>query len=261
MVCNAANRAKLLGHFEAIRGDLDFDLRDETLDSAMVALQGPKVMNMIGQFAPEILDLKRYRFVRKDVLGAEVLISRTGYTGEDGVEVILPAALAAQAVTLLVTNFGGADGAVKPAGLGARDTLRLEAGMPLYGHEINEELDPLSAGLTFAVKIDKGDGDPEVGHFIGQDALKKIAGNGPRRRLAGLILEGRRTARQGMSVRAGGTDIGVVTSACLSPTLGRPIAMAYLDSAYVKPGNSVEVALAAAGVAAEVVALPFYKKR
>ncbi len=260
MVCNAANRVKLLSHFEAIRGELDFDLRDETVGSAMLALQGPKVMDMIGQFAPEVLALKRYRFVRKDVFGAPVLISRTGYTGEDGVEVILPAALAAQAMMLLVTNLGGADAPVKPAGLGARDTLRLEAGMPLYGHEITEELDPLSAGLTFAVKIDKGDDDPEVGHFIGQEALRKIAEQGPKQRLMGLILEGRRTARAGMKVRSGDTGVGFVTSGCLSPTLGKPIAMAYVERSHANAGGSVDVLLGSAGVRAEVVELPFYKR-
>lgn len=261
MVCNAANRAKLLEHFEAVRGDLEFSFADQTRDTAMLALQGPKVMDAILPLAPEVAELKRYRFVRKEIMGTALLISRTGYTGEDGVEVILPAALAAMAIGLLASNVGAADSALRPAGLGARDSLRLEAGMPLYGHEIDEKTDPLSAGLKFAVKLDKGEDDEAVGRFIGQDALQRLAAEGPRESLVGLILEGRRTARQGMKVKAGGTETGVVTSACLSPTLERPIAMAYVDAGHAEAGKRVTVELGSAAEDAEVVDLPFYKKK
>jgi aminomethyltransferase len=260
MVCNAANRAKLLEHFEARRRDLEFDLRDETIETAMLAVQGPRVMDLIGRFAPEIAELKRYWFTVKNVLGADVIISRTGYTGEDGVEVILPALLAVPAVEMVVSEAGADEQAVQPAGLGARDTLRLEAAMTLYGHEITEEIDPLSAGLKFAVKLDKGDDDEQVGHFIGQEALQEIARRGPQRRLAGLVLEGRRTARQGMKVRAGDAEIGFVTSACLSPTLDKSIAMAYLETDHAEPGGSVAIALDRAEVPAEIVKLPFYRQ-
>ena len=260
MVCNAANRTKLLEHFDAVRGDLDAEWRDETARTAMIAVQGPKVMDLIGDVAPDVASLKRFRFVRKSIMGADVLISRTGYTGEDGVEVIMPATMAVQSVSLLMSTIGGADSPVKPAGLGARDTLRMESAMALYGHEITEQIDPLSAGLTFAVKLDKGDDDLDAGAFIGQEALKKIAETGPDRSLAGLVLEGRRTPRQGMIVNADGAEIGVVTSGCLSPTLGRPIAMAYLDAARAEPGGAVEVLLGGNEVTAEIVSLPFYKR-
>jgi len=260
MVCNAANRTKLLEHFDAVRGDLDAEWRDETARTAMIAVQGPKVMDLIGDVAPDVASLKRFRFVRKSIMGADVLISRTGYTGEDGVEVIMPATMAVQSVSLLMSTIGGADSPVKPAGLGARDTLRMESAMALYGHEITEQIDPLSAGLTFAVKLDKGDDDLDAGAFIGQEALKKIAETGPDRSLAGLVLEGRRTPRQGMIVNADGAEIGVVTSGCLSPTLGRPIAMAYLDAARAEPGGAVEVVLGGNAVTAEIVSLPFYKR-
>ena len=256
VVCNASNRPKLLVHFEAVRGDLDFEMRDETSGTAMLALQGPKVMDLLAGVAPEVAGLKRYRFIRKNIMGADVLISRTGYTGEDGVEVILPAELAAQVVMLLLSNLGS-DGPIRPAGLGARDTLRLEAAMALYGHEITEAIDPLSAGLNFAVTLDKGGDGDEAGTFIGQDALKKIALDGPRRTLAGLVLTGRRTARQGMTVSAGGNEVGIVTSGCLSPTLDRPIAMAYLDTG---TQGRVEIVLGGRPVTAEIVALPFYKR-
>lgn len=215
----------------------------------MVALQGPKVIDLLGEVAPEAAGLKRFRFIRKNIMGGDVLVSRTGYTGEDGVEVIMPAALAVQAVSLLVSTLAGADSPVTPAGLGARDTLRLEAAMALYGHEITEQIDPLSAGLDFAVSLDKS--------FIGAEALKRIAQNGPARSLRGLVLEGRRTARQGMAVSAGDREVGVVTSGCLSPTLGKPIAMAYLDAGHE---GTVELVIGGGPVVAEVVALPFYKR-
>jgi aminomethyltransferase len=262
MVCNASNREKLLGHFEQVRGDLVFKLRDETTSTAMVALQGPRVMELVAPFSSEIAGLKRYRFIEKHVLIARVLISRTGYTGEDGVEVIMPAMFATQGVRMMLNSMpfdiDSPDAPIRPAGLGARDSLRLEAGMPLYGHEITEDVDPLSAGLDFAVKLDKGDADPEVGHFIGQDALKRIAAEGPRRRVVGLTLQGKRSARQGMSVHADGRDVGVVCSGCLSPTLGMPIATALIDSSLAQPGTKLQVDPGRLGAAAEVVKMPFY---
>ncbi len=260
MVCNAANREKLLGHFDANRGDMIFKLEDITMVSAMVAVQGPQVMNVIANYSNEIPELKRYRFTTKSILGLDVMVSRTGYTGEDGVEVIFrtDGMIAKMAMKMLVKDLSALD-ALKPAGLGARDSLRLEAGMALYGHEIDEDHDPISAGLDFAVKLTKGDDDPEIGSFIGQDALRTIAANGPTRRLVGLVLEGRRAARQHMPVVTADATIGEVTSGCLSPTLEKSIAMAYVDAAHADAGGSVEVDLGRQRVAAEVVTLPFYK--
>ncbi len=260
MVCNAANRQKLLGQFEDARGRLRAQMEDQTFETGMLALQGPAVIDLVGRLAPHVRDLKRYRFTTIRLMGASILVSRTGYTGEDGVEVILPAALAAGAVALLVQNVDAEDATIRPAGLGARDTLRLEAAMPLYGHEIGEERDPLSTGLDFAVKLDKGL-DDGAERFIGQEALRRVAERGPAQKLAGLRLEGRRTARQGMAVTAAGARTGEVTSACLSPTLEAPIAMAYLDAPHARPGGRVEVDLGRAAVPAEVVPLPFYKRR
>lgn len=269
MVCNASNRLKLLEHFEGIRGigeDMVFKLTDETESTAMIALQGPKILELLSPFSREISTLKRYRFIEKNLILAKVMIARTGYTGEDGVEVILPAKIAAKAVQLMqrMVDIDSSDSVIKPAGLGARDSLRLEAGMTLYGHEITEELDPVSAGLDFAIKLDKGEdpekSPPEVGRFIGQDALQKIASEGPKRRLIGLILEGRRSARQGMKALAtdGGSEIGLITSGCFSPTLNQCIAMAYLDDAQCSPGTSVVIDLGRTQVKAKVTSLPFY---
>ena len=144
--------------------------------------------------------------------GIECLVARTGYTGEDGFELYLPAEVAGETWMAMQRAFGEG---VRPCGLGCRDTLRLEAGMPLYGHELDEETDPISAGLSFGVKLDK------PGGFIGRDALARIAAAGPARRLRGFIVEGKRPARQGCPVLAAGEPVGVVTSGSPSPTQPR----------------------------------------
>jgi aminomethyltransferase len=164
------------------------------------------------------------------------------------------------ALKMMMADLGSFEGVLAPAGLGARDSLRLEAAMALYGHEITEEIDPLSAGLDFAVKLEKGERDPAIGTFIGQDALRAIAAAGPRHRLAGLVLDSPRSARQGMSVTLDGSAIGEVTSGCLSPTLGKSIAMAYVDAPHASPGGTVQVDLGRQTVSATTVALPFYKR-
>ena len=230
VVCNGANRAKIVAHFEAVKAaeDLVFKLKDETESTCMCAMQGPKVMDVIGKVSTEVPTLKRYRFTVKNVLVMKIIVSRTGYTGEDGVEVILGAKFAKQALTMMLKDVSSDDAVIRPAGLGARDSLRLEAGMPLYGHELDEATDPISAGLEFAVALDKGATDEREGRFIGQDALEKIASEGPGTRLVGLKLDGRRSPRKGMVVSAGSEAIGVLTSGCLSPTLQYPIAMAYV---------------------------------
>lgn len=260
MVCNAANRAKLLEHFAAIKGDMVFRLEDQTESTAMAAIQGPRVMEIIGKLSSQVPTLKKYRFVEKNLLVLKMIVSRTGYTGEDGVEVILGARMAMPAIGMLVKDIGSPDAVVKPIGLGARDTLRLEAGMPLYGHELTEEIDPLSAGLDFAVKLDKGESDDRVGGFVGQEALKRIAAEGSARRLVGIACEGRRSPRQGMPVKQGAREVGVVTSGCLSPSLDRPIAMALVDRAVA--GLDVPLTIDARGASIEgrTVKMPFVSR-
>ena len=260
MVCNASNRTKLVKHFEAQKGDMAFKMEDRTESTSMVALQGPKAMELIGQFSKEIPTLKRYRFTEKSLLVVKLLVSRTGYTGEDGVEIILGSSMAKLAMGMFLKDMGKADGVVKPCGLGARDSLRLEAGMPLYGHEISETIDPLTAGLDFAIKLDKGSGDEREGRFIGQDALQAIAAaGGPKRKLVGLLVDGRRSPRQGMKVMEGDRVVGEVTSGCLSPTLDRPIAMAIVERAVAdsKPALSVDLGRERAG--ATITPMPFIK--
>lgn len=252
-VVNASNREKLLAHFNSVGANDRCTIKDETFDTAMVALQGPKAMALIGNFSSQVPALKRFRFTTVDVFGAQVLVSRTGYTGEDGVEAILPAALASSAAELL-SAMPGSD-AIRPAGLGARDTLRLESGMPLYGHELGEDIPAYAVGMPFAFTL----GDAERRPFIGQAALESQKAEGTPRKLIGLAIEGRRAARQGMPVTSGGAAVGVVTSGCLSPTLDRSIAMAYVDSALCADGAKFAVQTGRAELSATACGVPFYK--
>jgi len=263
VVVNASNREKMLRHFEAVRSsnDLTVKIDDQTLSSSMVALQGPKVMDLVSKVSSEVPNLKRYRFAVKNLLITKLIVSRTGYTGEDGVEVILPSTFVGMAMKMLLKDAGveAEDGLIKPTGLGARDTLRMEAGMPLYGHELGEEINALSCGVDFAIALDKDSlerGEP----FVGMEALKKVrAEGGPRRRLVGIAIEGKRTARQGMTMRAGGKDVGVVTSACMSPTLGAPIAMGFVDRDIAAENTAVEIDTGRESVLSGMTRkLPFY---
>lgn len=264
VVVNASNREKLLRHFEEVRARSDFTVKidDQTASTAMVALQGPRVMPMIGKISSEVPTLKKYRFTVKSLIMMKLIVSRTGYTGEDGVEIILPGGMVGMALKLLLSNVDmkAADPIIRPAGLGCRDTLRLEAGMPLYGHELGEEINALSCGVDFAISMDKDQGD-KGDVFIGMDALRKtVAAGGPPRKLAGLVIDGKRSARQGMVIRdAAGTEVGVVTSGAPSPTLGQCIAMGFVDAALTPLGTALRVDTGKGVLDAKVVALPFYK--
>jgi aminomethyltransferase len=255
LVCNASNREKLLKHFSEVRrqSDLDFDMADQTEGTAMVAIQGPKVIDRLSGVLPvDIKSLKRYGFVSDSFMLVNFTLFRSGYTGEDGIEMIIPAKMAPMAIKLLGGKTDKADATIKPAGLGARDTLRLEAGMPLYGHELTEQIDPLSAGLHWAVDLKKD--------FIGGDALRKIAEKGPARKLLGLELEGRRIARQGTPITLDGKVVGEVTSGTFSPTLQKSIAMAFVDAAHTAEGIQLTADLKGTPNPAKVVKLPFYKR-
>lgn len=260
MVCNAANRPKLLQHFAREKGDFVFKQVDQTTNTAMIAIQGPHVMDMLSAFSSEIPNLKRYRCTTKSLFMAKFIISRTGYTGEDGVEVILPSMFAKKAIDLMLKNVDSPD-IIKPCGLGARDSLRLEAGMALYGHEIDEDTDPLTANLHFAVTLNKGVDDPEVERFIGQEALNRINDAGLKRTTTGIVLDGRRAPRQGMPVQCDGKVVGVVTSGCLSPTLERPIAIVRIDIEHAEDGKQLHIDFGRQVLAGEVTTLPFYSSR
>ena len=264
VVVNASNREKIVEHLQKVIADEDMvvKLDDQTMKTAMVAIQGPKVMDLVSRVSSEVPTLKRYRFTVKNLLIAKLIVSRTGYTGEDGVEVILPANIVDMALKLLLkdVDLKAQQSDMKLIGLGARDTLRLEAGMPLYGHELGEDINALSCGVDFAIAMDKDQGDmPEP--FIGQESLKKTqAEGGPARTLAAFVAQGKRTPRQGMAVKIDGKEVGVITSGCTSPTLGVPIAMGFLERGANVPGAKVAIDTGKVEIEAEVRANPVYKK-
>lgn len=263
VVVNAANAAKdwaWITEAEARLGDAlpgAVRLRDESKDVALIALQGPKALEVLtplhepGESGPATPDeLRYYGFsAGSRVAGHPVdVLSRTGYTGEDGFELYLQAQHAEPVWDALLENE-----AVRPAGLGARDTLRLEAGMCLYGNDIDETVTPLEAGLQWTVKWSKGD-------FTGRKALEDQRATGARRRLVGLEVKGRGIARQGHAVRVGESTVGRVTSGTHSPTLERPIAMAQVETAHSDVGTRVVVDVRGRDVEAEVVELPFLRR-
>lgn len=255
LVCNGSNREKIFNHLTALRRklDMDLDIADQTEGTAMIAIQGPKVMERIGSVLPgDVKSLKRYRFVTVSMMFVKFTVFRSGYTGEDGLEIVLPAKMAGMAMKLIGGRVGDTDATIQVAGLGARDTLRLEAGLPLYGHELTENTDPISAGLSWAVDLTKD--------FIGVETLRKIAADGPKRKLVGLELEGKRIARQGYAVLNGDMPAGEITSGTYGPTVDKSIAMAYVDAALAVPRTRLAVDLKGEKTPATVVKLPFYRR-
>jgi aminomethyltransferase len=228
-------------------------LDDRSLATALVAVQGPAAAGIVGPVTDVDLEALRYYAIAEGrVAGIPALLARTGYTGEDGFEVFVEWSRADELWATLTA--AGRDAGLVPAGLGARDTLRLEAGMPLYGNELDTTTNPYEAGLGRVVKLDK------AGEFVGRAALERVARDGPARRLVGLIVRGRGIARHGYPVWSAERRSGVVTSGTQSPTLGVPIAMAYVAPGDAEPGTIVDVEIREQRVPAEVVALPFYKR-
>jgi len=220
---------------------------------ALLALQGPKAASILQPLtAAPLAEVQYYHFTRGEVAGHAAIVSRTGYTGEDGFELYV-APEAASALWDALLAAGAPEGLV-PAGLGARDTLRLEAGMALYGHEIDRSTTPWDAGLDWIVKLDKGE-------FIGRRALVAARAEGPRRRLVGFEVEGRGIAREGHAIHAGGRQVGAVTSGTFSPTFERALGMGYVESAHAEPGTPLEIDVRGKRVAARVAPIPFYKRR
>ena len=262
VVPNAGNATVVAGELAARAGDFDVAVTDESADTSLVAVQGPKAEQILLRLVPgdahgAVTGMKYYAAAPVSLdLGAggaaELLVARTGYTGEDGFEIYVPNAQAADLWSALLA--AGADDGLVPAGLACRDSLRLEAGMPLYGNELNRDLDPYAAGLGPVVSLAK------EGDFVGRAALEKLSGTEPARKLVGLKGSGRRSARSGYPVLADGRTVGEVTSGAPSPTLGYPIALAYVDAALAEPGTAVEVDLRGRPEAFEVVTLPFYRR-
>ncbi|HUP53873.1 MAG TPA: glycine cleavage system aminomethyltransferase GcvT [Methylomirabilota bacterium] len=228
-------------------------LDDRSLTTALVAIQGPRSVEILAPLTDVDLDgLRYYAIVAGAVAGVPALIARTGYTGEDGFEVFVESARAEDVWDALST--AGAGDGIAPIGLGARDTLRLEAGMPLYGNELDRTTNPFEANLGRVVKLSKS------GNFVGRAALEKVAAGGVARRLVGLVVRGRGIARHGYPIQSGARTTGVVTSGTHSPSLGEAIAMGYVATADAEPGTMVDVEIRGQRVPAEVVALPFYRR-
>lgn len=254
LVVNASNRQKITEHISAVQKQTGFEaeMADVTESTAMVAIQGPKVIDRMAELLPvDVKAMKRYSFETSSFMLIKFTCFRSGYTGEDGVELILPAKMAAMAMKMVGGN-DHAGATVRPAGLGSRDTLRLEAGMPLYGHELAETVDPISAGLGWAIDLKKD--------FIGVEPLRKIAEAGPAKKLVGLELDQKRIARQTSVVSFEGKAVGEITSGTLSPTLGKSIAMAYVAAEQAAEGTTLSIDLKGTPVVATIVKLPFYKR-
>jgi aminomethyltransferase len=262
LVVNAGNRKKIWDWLAVQRTGFNVHVDDRSDAYGMIALQGPESVAVLKKVSDIDTDaLKYYRFSRGTVLGEnEVLVSRTGYTGEDGFELIMPAAKAAHFWRELL-NVGEGNGA-GPAGLGARDTLRLEAGMPLYGHELEENINPLEAGVEWAVKVEKGD-------FIGKQATVELQRKGLKKKLVGLNVVGKRIPRQGQDVLHDGQTVGHIASGTKSPWLNDIIATAFVPPELAEVGVSFEVAFQSKATKsmkddtrqrALVVPLPFYKR-
>ncbi len=248
MVVNASNREKIVAWLAQHRGTSQVEVRDQTFETGMIAVQGPRALELCRGLTDADADRLAYYFATPTTCqGKPCVVSRTGYTGEDGVEYMVGADQVRSLWEELVRR------GARPCGLGARDTLRLEAAMPLYGHELSEEIDPFQAGLGWAVKMDKGD-------FIGRQALERCRQDATRRQRVGLELEGKRIAREGAAVLHQGRAVGQVTSGTFSPTLGKAIVMAYVDPPVTAPGTACEVDVRGKPAPAKVVPLPFYKR-
>ncbi|MFG2318630.1 glycine cleavage system aminomethyltransferase GcvT [Streptomyces tendae] len=258
VVANASNAQIVLDALTERAAGFDAEVRDDRDAYALLAVQGPESPGILASLTDADLDgLKYYAGLPGTVAGVPALIARTGYTGEDGFELFVKPEHAVELWQALAKAGEGAG--LIPCGLSCRDTLRLEAGMPLYGNELSTALTPFDAGLGRVVKFEK------EGDFVGRAALTEAASRAeqnPPRVLVGLVAEGRRVPRAGYPVVAGGEVIGEVTSGAPSPTLGKPIAMAYVDPAHAVPGTEgVGVDIRGSHEPYEVVALPFYKRQ
>jgi aminomethyltransferase len=247
IVCNAGNREKISGYVkQAVAGKCDF--RDASDEISLIALQGPKAFEILGKVAGDAFSsLASFHIADGTVAGKAVRVARTGYTGEDGVELF-----AANEDITAVWNALIEAGAA-PCGLGARDTLRLEAKLPLYGHELDEETTPLEAGLGRWVKLDAGD-------FVGKAALVAEREKGSAKTLVGFEMVGRGIGRQGHPVLVDGTPVGVVTSGGPSPTLGKNIGLAYVPKSASEVGTKLGIDVRGNVVEAVVIKTPFYKR-
>jgi len=254
IVCNASNREKIVAHFRKY-AENHCEFEDASDRTAMIALQGPKALEiaaLAGGDGPALAQLPNFHFRDAVLANVHTTVARTGYTGEDGIELFCAPEHAAQVFRVLI-DLGRAHG-LEPAGLGARDTLRLEARLSLYGNDIDETTNPIEAGLGWVVKLDKGD-------FIGRDALERVKREGPHRKLVGFEMTGRGIARHGYPLLdSQGVKVGVCTSGSPGPTVGKNIGLGYLPVAMSAIGTKFLVDCRGRSVEAVVVKTPFDKR-
>jgi aminomethyltransferase len=253
IVVNASNATADAAEIARRAAGWDVEVRDISEEWALIAFQGPRAAGVLQRLTgTELGAIRYYGFAEGALDGTPVIFSRTGYTGEDGFEVFV-APDAAAAVWRRLLAEGQAEGVV-PCGLGARDTLRLEAGMALYGHEIDATTTPFEAGLDWVVKLDKGC------DFIGREVLVAQKASGVHRRLVGFEVVGRGIARQGHTLWQADRELGAVTSGTWSPTFEKALGMAYVPSELAAPGTAVEIDVRGRRLPAKLVPLPFYKR-
>ncbi len=253
LVVNAGNIDKDFAWVEQQTKGFDVNLANQSDTTALLALQGPEALAILQPLTEtDLASIRYYHFEPGMVDGINCIISRTGYTGEDGFELYCaPVDVAKLWRDLLAA---GKERGLLPAGLGARDTLRLEAGYCLYGHELDETTNPLEAGLGWTVKLAKGD-------FIGHDALAKAKEEGLKRKLIGIEMVDRGVSRGGYVIYDNGQQIGALTSGAPSPTFNKNIGMGYVAIADAVPGKPVQIDIRGKHTAAQIVALPFYKRQ
>ena len=255
LVVNASNREKIARWIAPHLADMpDVNCRDVTDQTAMIAVQGPAAADIVRRLYKQasVAELDYYRVRLADQFGKPTIVSRTGYTGEDGFEIVVRGEEAVRVWENLL--LAGRDAAAMPAGLGARDTLRLEAAMPLYGHEISETIDPYTAGLGRVVQL-------EGRSFIGSEQLRKLKDSPRLTKRVGVRFDGRRAAREGAALLdADNRQVGAVTSGSFSPTLGCPIAMAYVAADAATPGTAVTADVRGSRIPGIITALPFYRR-
>ncbi|MGX7893942.1 glycine cleavage system aminomethyltransferase GcvT [Tsuneonella sp. HG222] len=251
LVVNGATKWDDIGHLrEHLPDEINLNHLDER---ALLALQGPQAAAALERVMRGVTEDFGFMEARRWQIGdLDLIVTRSGYTGEDGFEISVAESQAQQLADRLCAEIE-----VKPAGLGARDSLRLEAGLPLYGHDLSEETDPVSAGLAFAVSKARR----EQGGFPGAERIGRLLTEGTPTRRVGLALEGRAAAREGAEVFSGDAKVGTVTSGGFAPTLGHPIAMAYVDAAHAAEGTALELEVRGKRLPARVVPMPFVPHR
>lgn len=250
VIANAGNRIEVV---QALQERALFQgfvgVEDVSDDYALLAVQGPEASNLLQTLASiDLAELPYYSIAKGELSGVATFFCRTGYTGEDGFEVLIPANSAVEVFNALL-GLG-----IQPCGLASRDTLRLEAGMPLYGHELSLDVNPYEAGLGKVVKLERDE------DFVGKSALSTLSEKAPEKVLVGLKGEGKRAARADYLIFSGDNQIGQITSGALSPTLGYPVAMGYVSKDFAEVGTTVEVDIRGTRLAMQVVKLPFYKR-